>query len=1184
MCFRLHFAAAFIFLFSLSVFSEGSKELRPDSTVSSADLVFCHGYQNGDTYPDFGIMGCAPNYRLYIHIKNAGECILFGLNINSGRHYNLRKPDGTIALTGALPLWSFPGYIKYFKQCQKGPFPSIGGYTPLQYQVTNPADTGNYYFELYDLPSNYYIGAELWDFQVVSGAHTPALPSDTINGRVWSQSWEFEAYLAYNQRFNAPMYVLSDDGIVTKLQFTNARIGIMAIFCNPSGCYNTGNPLIDRQSQATNTWPSFPGIAQYKVFINNPDSSVYPSGSFGMITSDPSLITDPLFPPCSPEKLIVVNVNKPGTAEIGLTFPYGSPATDVTLSATLVAGTTYVPWNGLDGTGSLVPEGTVFNIRVIYMNGLTNLPIWDQEQNPAGYKITLVRPVDPAYQTPVVFWDDSNISGSYCPSTTNLTGCISFPAGCHIWSGTDCHDNMINTWWYGKSDTAMADVLFTRQPPSAIGHDTSRCGPGSVILHATVQPDETVDWYDSPAGGTLLLAGDTSFVTPFLNISTTYYAETKNDSSGCTSPVRTPVHAFILNIAAPTLSGPQAICKYAHTSIYSTEPGMQNYQWTVSPGGIINGDPGSNTIMVDWTTPGLQQVTVNYDLPAGCPGERPALLYVMVGTKPDSAGAISGLQEVCSGTTGVLYSVAPVAFATRYTWTVPPGVVMISGSGTDSIIVDFPPSATSGYFKVFASDTCGDGPASPPYPVMVFQPPVAFAGPGDTICKNGSFTVEGAVASNFSGIKWIHNGYGYLTDDTTLSPVYYPSHGDQGDVVLTLIAYGYVNCNNDSSDLTLHLVPSSSVSAGNDGQICEGSPFRVNGATANGYSAINWRSSGSGYFDDPHLINPVYFPGTSDVNNGSVWLTIDAIPFAPCEKLSDSIQVIIEKAPSGDAGPGTFSCQDLYITLNDASATGYSSISWTHDGLGTLTGEHTLVPEYYPAAGENGIITFTMTVAGKNACSDSSVQSQTRLLIYPAVVADAGVDTIIKYGTATSLSGIALGGSGSLIYRWEPVSMVEDSTGLIVRTVKLLANTSFLFTVTDSVTGCSASDSVKIIVKKHSIYDPGPSPYPGNVPEPGTITKPECLVIYNVITPNGNGVNDAWIIDCIENYPENKVEIYNRWGDLIISFSHYDNVARVWRGTTKDGQPVPDGTYFYVVSIRDTKPIQGWVQVMSNSR
>ena len=84
------------------------------------------------------------------------------------------------------------------------------------------------------------------------------------------------------------------------------------------------------------------------------------------------------------------------------------------------------------------------------------------------------------------------------------------------------------------------------------------------------------------------------------------------------------------------------------------------------------------------------------------------------------------------------------------------------------------------------------------------------------------------------------------------------------------------------------------------------------------------------------------------------------------------------------------------------------------------------------------------------------------------------------------------------------------------------------------------------------------------------------IEVYNAISPNGSpGINDTFVIRGIEYYPNNTVEIYNRWGVLVFESKGYDNTTRVFRGvsegrsTVSQASGLPDGTYFYV--LRYTK-------------
>ena len=86
------------------------------------------------------------------------------------------------------------------------------------------------------------------------------------------------------------------------------------------------------------------------------------------------------------------------------------------------------------------------------------------------------------------------------------------------------------------------------------------------------------------------------------------------------------------------------------------------------------------------------------------------------------------------------------------------------------------------------------------------------------------------------------------------------------------------------------------------------------------------------------------------------------------------------------------------------------------------------------------------------------------------------------------------------------------------------------------------------------------------------------LKFYSGITPNGDGNNDNWQIDNIGFFPENTVQIFNRWGNEIWSGNGYNNEDVVWEGIDNAGQQLSDATYFYVVTI-DGKVNRGWVEL-----
>ena len=85
------------------------------------------------------------------------------------------------------------------------------------------------------------------------------------------------------------------------------------------------------------------------------------------------------------------------------------------------------------------------------------------------------------------------------------------------------------------------------------------------------------------------------------------------------------------------------------------------------------------------------------------------------------------------------------------------------------------------------------------------------------------------------------------------------------------------------------------------------------------------------------------------------------------------------------------------------------------------------------------------------------------------------------------------------------------------------------------------------------------------------------LIIFSGFSPNGDGVNDHFSILGIENFPDNEVSVFNRWGNRVFLKKGYTN-ADGWQGTWS-GKNLPDGTYFYVIDDGEGQRYSGYVQI-----
>jgi gliding motility-associated-like protein len=91
------------------------------------------------------------------------------------------------------------------------------------------------------------------------------------------------------------------------------------------------------------------------------------------------------------------------------------------------------------------------------------------------------------------------------------------------------------------------------------------------------------------------------------------------------------------------------------------------------------------------------------------------------------------------------------------------------------------------------------------------------------------------------------------------------------------------------------------------------------------------------------------------------------------------------------------------------------------------------------------------------------------------------------------------------------------------------------------------------------------------------------VVVFNGLTPDDDGVNDFLFIkyiDVVEGASQNRVTIFNRWGDVVFDVKNYNNIDRVFTGVSKNGAELPSGTYFYRIELSGNKPLTGFITLM----
>ena len=253
----------------------------------------------------------------------------------------------------------------------------------------------------------------------------------TQPGRLWSYAWDLNTEAQVNP-FNGTFYVYTSDGYVTKVNLNGIQPFGFVVLSNKTGTGVSGNVSNDRQSVSGDS--EYP---LYKVFVNNPDSTVYPSGSTPTITNAPTVVGGVIY--AGQQVKFRVGVSSAGLFQIFISINEHPTVSNVVVSANVTAGIDTITWNGKDSLGNYPPEGSTVTVTTEYSVGVTHLPIWDPETNAnGGYIINRIRPVSSSVY---VRWDDIGISG-----TENLSG---GSGNSHQWATNFGNNMTMNTWWDG---------------------------------------------------------------------------------------------------------------------------------------------------------------------------------------------------------------------------------------------------------------------------------------------------------------------------------------------------------------------------------------------------------------------------------------------------------------------------------------------------------------------------------------------------------------------------------------------------------------------------------------------------------------------------------------------------------------------------------------------------------------
>ena len=302
----------------------------------------------------------------------------------------------------------------------------------------------------------------------------------------------------------------------------------------------------------------------------------------------------------------------------------------------------------------------------------------------------------------------------------------------------------------GTSPASNYIVTKKPQPAVAINGPVSLCGATTAAYNVSPVYGATSYTWLLPAGITMLSGAGTNSITvnvagPFITGALGVYAV-----NGCGYVVGPSLTVYGAKPIAPnTLSGPANICGLT-TAAYSTSvsTGASGYLWTVPPSMTIITGQGTSNITVSISNFTTGSISVAGTSECGTGLARTVALSVAA-TAP---GTITGPTVTC-GISTAAYSIAAVAGATGYNWTLPTGMFVTGGQNTTAITVSITNPPT-GYVNVTANNGCANSTARTLTITKSSAIPGAITGPATGVCALGTAAYSIAAVSGATSYNW----------------------------------------------------------------------------------------------------------------------------------------------------------------------------------------------------------------------------------------------------------------------------------------------------------------------------------------------------------------------------------------------------------------------------------------------
>ena len=731
-------------------------------------------------------------------------------------------------------------------------------------------------------------------------------------------------------------------------------------------------------------------------------------------------------------------------------------------------------------------------------------------------------------QTPSLSGVSAN-TNTLCANQTLQLNAIATPnTATYQWNGPNGFSSTISNPSIPNITPAASGVYSVT---ATIGNCSSAASTLTITINPTPIATATVSSHAVCVGSSITISGSGGVTYSWSgpnSYTSTSQNNTFNNAQASTSGVYTltalnnngcfdaDTVSFVVNptpviTSYTTNAANNTICNGGSVQLNATvNPANAPLQWT--------GPNGYNTTLASPTiTPtvsGTYTVTASI---GACQNTGLDTVRVTVNPTPVATASVVGSSTVCSGNTVVLQGGAA---GNSYNWNGSAGTstqqsytlsnVQTSANGTYTLVVTNSFSCTS---TATTSININQTPTITSYSTDAAN---------NTICLGQSLQLQAAVNPASAQIIWTGpGGYSAPPQSTNISPTV------SGTYTVTAIATPG-NCQSTGLD-TIHITvnPKPIATAANstsNSVTCSSTNVTLIGG-ANGYPGYNWNGP-NGYTstNQNNTLNNV------QANQTGTYTLVVTNTFNCTDIVTTSFTV--NQTPSNAVSSNVQTCTGGTLTL---SATGNGGIvSWYSDAaLTNLVGTGAT---FNPNTASGTTTIFYVVVTSTNTCVSATTTSVSVANYNVQVAATANVYT----GNAplpVNFAGQVVG-STSTTYTWTLGDNANSNLQNPSHTYNVGGDYLVTLSATDSASSCVATATLTIHVIDEMI-----------------------LVIPNVFTPNGDGINDGFFVTTkgvksIEGF------IMNRWGQLMFEWT---GLNTVWDGKAPNGNAETEGTYFYVI-------------------